>query len=169
MQLGGIELPEYPAEVITQEYLLRGRFRPIGPMLAYLNDSERRYIQFNQATLLPFDAASPMGKLERPTVMVRKDNVVAISLLDEAGGDAAQLLVTKHKMIVYSTTFVIQGYFHMGADDVPMDVLSSSSHDFMGATDANIYPLKDVQNRPQTAAQVMLVNRHGVLFYHQAE
>ena len=166
MSLGQIELPVYRAEAITCDYRVRGNFQPIGPMLTFLNDSQRRYAQFQEATLAPFDAGNPLGELQRPVVMVRKEEIVAISILDQEGIDAARLLATRRKMIVYTPRFVIQGYFHMGADDVPLDILSSSANNFIGATETTLYPLQAVQHSPQMTSRLMLNNRQNILFYH---
>ncbi len=166
MTLGQIQLPLYRSETITRDYLLRGKFQPIGPMQTFLNDESRRFAQFKEPVLAPFSSENPLGKLNPPVVMVRKDDIVAISILDQEGIEAAQLFATKHKMIVYTPRFVIKGHFHMGADDIPLDVLSSSKSDFIGVTETTIYPLQTIQNMPQVESKMMFINRRSVRFYH---
>ena len=169
MQFGQIELPVYQSQVIARDYLLSGGFQPIGPMLPFLNDAGRRFIQFKDATLNALDADNPLAKLQPSAVMLNKDDIVAVSILDPAGFEAAQLFATKHKVIVYSDRFVIKGDLHMGADDQPLDILSSSNHDFMGMTGTTLYPLKASRSTPRPNAQLMLIHRKNILFYHLAD
>lgn len=169
MQLGQIELPVYQAETIAPAYFLRGEFQPIGPMLPFLNDAGRRFVQFKETTIAAFDASNPLTKLQPSAVMLNKDEIVAVSVLDQAGLEAAQLLSTKHKMILYTDRFVIRGYLHMGVEDSPMDILSSSNNNFMGMTETVLYPLKASHRSPQPSPPLMLINRKQVIFYHQAD
>ncbi len=164
-----IELPSYRSEVITQDYFVSGSFRPIGPMLPFMNDDGRKFIQIKEAALTPLDASNPLSKLTPSAVMVNKAEIVALSILDQAGIDAAQLLTTKHKMIVYTAGFIIQGYLHMGADDLPLDIMSSGRSTFMGMTDTSLYPLKTTQTSLQPKAKMMLINRNSIIFYHMAD
>ena len=169
MALEPIELPVYNTETITRDYRLRGGFRPVGPMLDYVNDPTRRYAHFVNVSLAAFAAENPLGKRKMAEMMVQKQEIVAISILDQEGVDAAQLLTSKKKLIVYTPRFVIKGDFHMGADEQPMDVLSSGRFDFIGVTDSTLYPLQTVQHGPRIMSSLMLLNRHNVLFYHLAD
>jgi hypothetical protein len=169
MELGKIELPVYQAEAITPDYLVRGEFQPVGPMLPYLRDAGRRYVPFKETTVAAFEAGNPLTKLQPSVVMLNKDEIVALNVLDQAGLEAAQLLATKHKMILYTRRFVLRGYLHMGVEDLPLDVLSSSNFDYMGMTETVIYPLKSSGRSPQPGAPLTLINRKRVIFYHPAE
>jgi len=167
MEFGPIERPVYQSEVICREYFVRGGFQPIGPMLPFLNDAGRRFIQFQDPTLTAYDAGNPLAKLHPSGVMLGKQEIVAISILDPEGVEAAQLFATSSKMIVYTNRFVIQGNLHMGAEDTPMDFLSDSNADFVGMTDATLYPLVAAQRQPQLKASLLIINRSNVLFYHE--
>lgn len=169
MDIGRIELPVYAAEVITSRYLIRGGFQPIGPVLAYLNDPTRRYANFIDAALLPFSAEHPMERITRPQVMTRIADIVAVSLLGENGKQAAHLLVTSNPLIVYTACCVIQGMFHMGAEDTPSDYISSAGHDFIGVTQASLFPLQSLRHRPAARSELLLINRQHILFYHEPD
>jgi hypothetical protein len=167
MEFGPIERPVYQSEVICKDYFVRGGFQPIGPMLPFLNDMGRRFIQFQDATLTAYDASNPLAQLRPSSVMLGKREIVAVSILDPAGVEAAQLFATSYKMIVYTNRFVIQGDLHMGAEDTPMDFLSDSNADFVGMTDTTLYPLVTSQRQPQLKASLFIINRSNVLFYHE--
>jgi hypothetical protein len=167
MEFGPIERPVYQSEVICKDYFLRGGFQPIGPMLPFLNDVGRRFIEFQDATLTAYDAGNPLTKLHPSAVMLGKQEILAVSILDPAGVEAAQLFATSYKMIVYTSRFVIQGNLHMGAEDTPLDFLSDSNADFVGMTDTSLYPLVSSQRQPQLRAALMIINRSNVLFYHE--
>lgn len=169
MSFGHIELPSYKAEAIVRDFRVRGKFQPVGPLLTFLNDESRRYALFKEAEIASFAMANPLGRLQRSELMVSKADMVGISILDQDGMDAAQLLASRHKMIVYTSYFVIQGFFHMGVDDLPLDVMSSSRFDFIGATDVSLYPLSTLQHGPNTKVPMMLINRNSVSLYHLLE
>ena len=164
-----IELPSYRSELITQDYFMRGSFRPIGPMLPFMNDDGRKFIQLNEASLTALDASNPLTKLTPSAVMVNKVDIIALCILDQAGIDAAQLFATKHKMIVYTAGFIIQGYLHMGTDDLPLDIMSGGKSTFMGMTDTSLYSLKTIQTSLQPKAKMMLINRSSIILYHIAD
>jgi len=167
MEFGPISRPVYQSEVICKDYFVQGGFQPIGPMVPFLNDMGRRFVQLQDAVVTAYDASNPLAKLRPSSVMLGKGEIVAVSILDPAGLEAAQLFAASHKMILYTSRFVIQGDLHMGAEDTPLDFLSDSNADFVGMTDATLYPLVSGQRQPQLKASLLLLNRRNILFYHE--
>ncbi len=150
-----------------RDYRLRGGFQPVGPMLPYLNDRQRQYFQFKDSMLAAFDQDNPLGERPLPTLMVNNENIVYISVLDQEGIDAAQLLTARHRMIFYTLRFVIKGYVHMRMDEHPLESLNGSDKDFVGITEATLFPLQPVRHSPNMSSPLMFVNRRNVLFYHE--
>jgi hypothetical protein len=169
MLLGHPELPVFFSEVITRDYRLHGGFQPIGPVLPYLNDGQWQYIQLRDTTLAAFDEENPMGKRHFPMMMVRKDDVVALSLLDEDAARTVKVLTTKHSMIVYTPRFVIKGDIHMHEDDIPLALFSSGTHDFVSVTNTSLYPLKRLQHAPSANRHITFLNRKNVNLYLVAD
>lgn len=168
MEFARIERPVYQVEVICRGYLLTGDFTPIGPIVPYLNDSGRRFVPFLDATLTALDPASPMPKLQQPTLMVGKPEIAAVSLIEPEAAQAAQLFANSYRTIVYTGRFVIEGDLHMGAEESPTEFLSESQADFCGMTDVTIYPLQASSRQPQRQSPLVIINRSAVLFYHAA-
>jgi len=168
MEFTPIERPVYQVEVICKGYLLSGSFMPIGSIVPYLNDVGRRFVPFQDATLTALNPTSPLPKLQQPTLMVGKPEIAAVSLIEPEAAQAAQLLATSYRTIVYTGGFVIEGDLHMGVEDSRTDFLSDSKADFCGMTDVTIYPLQASSRQPQRQSPLVIINRSAVLFYHAA-
>ena len=57
----------------------------------------------------------------------------------------------------------------MGAEDHPLRVFDSSRVDFLGMTDATIYPLQSSPFNPHSSSPLTFVNRQKVVFFHLAD
>ena len=168
MQFEQIARPIYSAEVILQDYMLRAAFQPPGPVLSYLND-DRLFAQFTDVAIDAFDLENPLNQRRFQLLMVQKKELTAISIRDEEAADTAQLMINTHDAIVYTNRFAIKGKIHMGMEDIPLAVLNDSNSNFVGLTDATIYPLKAFAHNPHKTTPLVFLNCRSILFYHLTE
>jgi hypothetical protein len=159
------QLPRYPVQLLTTQFHLQGKMEPIGPILDFLNDVNRQFFSFLDATaslLTP----GPMGQITRSQIVFPKSDIVAIFIDDAKARSSIQLLKRVERAFIYLPSLVCRAEMHMGADSRWQDALSLMPGDFFGVTGAMAFPLSPLPGPFPQQTDMLILNRQYVKMLH---
>ena len=165
MPLAPAQIPHYPVQVLTPAYLIQGILEPIGPIINYLNDVNRQYIPFLDATVNSL-TPGPLGKVTRPQLIIPKTDLVAMYLDDANAQASVQHMKRVERYIAYLPSLVCRGEFHLGTDTRWQDILSLLVADFFGVTAVTAFPLVTLPGPFPQQADLLILNRTHVRMLH---
>ena len=159
------QVPRYTVQVLTAQFHLQGKMESIGPGMDYLNDVNRQFIPFLDATaslLTP----GPLGQIIRSQVVIPKTDIAAI-FIDDAGARAGiQLLRRVERGFFYLPSLVCRAEMHLGADSRWQDALSLMPGDFFGVTAVMTFPLAPLPGPFPQQTDLLILNRLHVKMLH---
>jgi hypothetical protein len=159
------QLPRYTVQILTTQFYLQGKMEPIGPILDYLNDVNRQFFTFLDATaslLTP----GPMGQITRSQIVFPKSDIVAIFIDDAKARSSVQLLRRVERAFIYLPSLVCRAELHMGADSRWQDALSLMPGDLFGVTAAMAFPLSPLPGPFPQQADLLILSRLHVKMLH---
>ena len=159
------QLLRYTVQILTTQFHLQGKMEPIGPILDFLNDVNRQFFSFLEATaslLTP----GPMGQITRLQIVFPKSDMVAIFIDDAKARSSIQLLKRIERAFVYLPSLVCRAELHMGADSRWQDALSLMPGDFFGVTGAMAFPLSPLPGPFPQQTDLLILNRRHVKMLH---
>jgi hypothetical protein len=165
MPIAPAQLPRYPVQVLTLGYHIQGILEPIGPIVNYLNDVNRQYVPFLDATVNSL-TPGPLGKVTRPQLIIPKTDLVAMYLDDATARASVQHMKRIERYIAYLPSLVCRGEFHLGTDTRWQDVLSLLVADFFGVTAVTAFPLVTLPGPFPQQADLLILNRAHVRMLH---
>ncbi len=68
--------------------------------------------------------------------------------------------------MLYTDRFVVQANMHPSGEMPVSNIFNVVGGDFLPVSDARLYPLVPTRKLPTDHAQVLIVNKHSVNFYH---
>jgi hypothetical protein len=161
-----LQLPTYRVEMMLPDFWVRANFKPLGPMLSYVNDRTRSSMRFEETELMPLAPDKQVGCIKQPKITVDKKNLVLIALLDGVDSGSVQLLQSKRPVIFYTSHFAIQGRLHINADARDDDLLDDG-RDYAALTDVTLFPLRQLGTTALTRKpSLVLINQQYVQTYH---
>ncbi len=164
-----IQTREYAAEILTNHYLLTGELVPLGPLLTFLNLTDRGVVAVKDVTAAALDEGSAAEAFRAVEMIVAKDEIIAIRLLDRVTQGTVQLLPRRERLLVFTPRVVIQAFFHCGPDTRVGDLFESTPGRWAPATDALIHPLLPMRVPVFEKANVLLVNKRHVRLYQSLD
>ena len=165
MSLPVIQLRHYRAELLTEWYLLTGEIEPFGPLGAYLNDANRVNVMLKNVLAAALDAGNVMDTFQAAELLVVRDEIVAIHLLDPVSGSTVQLLPRKEKLLVFAGRLVVQALFHCGPDTGPHDIFEATPGRWAACSEARVHPLLPFKRPIFGEAKLLLINKRHIQFY----
>lgn len=162
---GEIELPTFEIEAVLQDYLLRAKLRPRGPIIQYLNDHNWSFIPILDAELQPLEPDRRVGMMKQAKSVINKRAIEVVSLLDAEQASEIILPASKRPMIFHIRRFVIRGQLHVPADAPDEDALDDL-HDFFPVSDSEIVPIRSVAATPTQNVPLLLISRLLVQSYY---
>jgi hypothetical protein len=165
MPLPQAQIIRYPVQVLTTAFYIEGGLEPIGPIINFLNDKDRQFFVFLDATVTPL-TPGPMGAVTRSQIIVPKKDVIALYLDGPNVRSNVQLLRRVERCIMYLPPFVCRGEFHLGEDTRWADMLSLLAGDFFGVTSASMFPLSALPGKFPQQADIVFLNRLFVGVLH---
>ncbi|MCI0399253.1 MAG: hypothetical protein L0332_31355 [Chloroflexi bacterium] len=162
---GELQLTTYQVEALLPDYLFRGDLQPRGSFLTYLNDRTRPYLVFGAGEMFPLAADRQVGGMKQNTLVVSKQLLALLSVLDEAQARDAQLLASKRPVIFHVGAFAVQGQLHVNADARDDDLLDET-RDFFAVSEASVFPLKALGASLTRRVPLVFLNRLQVQAYH---
>lgn len=169
MEFPSLTLREYQADVLTEDYLLTGNMAPFGPLLAYLNQTDRGILVMKGVEAAALDAAGLVANFQAEELIVIKDDIVAIRLNQAVSQATVHLLPRQEKLLVFTPRFVIQAGFHCGPDTRVTDLFEATPGRWAAASDARVFPLRQGRQASFAEAKILLVNKRHIRFYQTAK
>ena len=155
----------YPVQVLTTHSHIQGTMEPIGPVINYLNDVDRRHIPLLEATVSPL-TTNPLGQVARSQLIIPKNDIVALYLDDAAARSGFQLLRRIERSIFYMPSLVCRAEFHLGIDTRWQDMLGLLVGDFFAVTNATVFPLIALPGPFPQQTDLLVLNRLHVQMLH---
>ncbi|MEN8097623.1 MAG: hypothetical protein ABFQ89_00980 [Chloroflexota bacterium] len=159
---------QFASRAFFDEFDLQGKYEPIGTPFISLNDQDRHYAVFKEATISPVGKDYVVEHMKLDDIRILKQQLIAVGLTDETGRETAELMIRKIRMKIYTRQWIIEAYVHLRAEEIPEDVLSVRRHDFFATSEARLSSAK-IGESYEYHAKVMFINRDRVLFYHRVE
>jgi hypothetical protein len=158
-------LKEKHVTVLIPGYQLQGDLQVLGMIQTYLNDETKDVFTIKDVAVHGLEPHNPAASMQIAELYVRKDQVLALVFADEIPSDETGLMPRTEQLVVYTSHYAVQGHFHMGADAVVGDFISSSRAPFVGATGATIFPLFQpraaiIQNAPLVYLYASAIRMH---------
>ena len=164
-----IEIKGYGAEVLTQDYLLTGDLVPLGPLLSFLNVADRGAVMLKDVNAAGLSEGNTAQSFHAPELIVSKNEIIAIRLLDPVTPGTVQLLPRRERLLVFTPRVVIQADFHCGPDTRANDLFEATPGRWAPASNAFVHPLLHTRVPLFESASVLLVNKRHIRMYQPIE
>jgi hypothetical protein len=158
-------ISHYAVQVLTPAFLIQGFMDVMGPILDFVNDAKRGSLAFTDATV--YDLGGKFKPAKRPMVIIRKPEVCALYVDDEAGRTSIQVLKRAEPLIVHLPHVVCRGNMHLGADTRLPDVFDVLVGQFFVLTDVAMYPMIPMPGPFPAKAELILSHKDTVQGYYQ--
>jgi hypothetical protein len=162
---GDLQLKSIQTEVILNDFLIRAKLQPRGSMIVYLNDKQWPFLPMTEAEIYPLAFERQVNLIKQPTVVINKQFLKVIGLMDPEEAKAQQLLATKRTVALYTGEFIIQGQLHVNEDARDTDLLDETK-DFFAMSEASIYPIRKVLTPPTRHIPLIFFSRELIQVYH---
>lgn len=154
----------YPVQVITPEFLVHGRFEPMGPILDFLNDVNRAYLPLADATL--YNLAGKLKPSARPLVILSKSDICGLYVDDAKGRESLRLLKRVEKVIVHMPNLVCRGEIHVGSETRQVDIFDVLVGTFFALTNVALFPLIQLPAEFPLQPELLLAHKSNVQVYY---
>lgn len=161
----GIQFDYWNVELSIPSFLIKARFQPRGDMLIFLNNLTYLSFYFEDVEMLPLGTKYQFKGVKQPGMTINREAISFMSILDAKDLDKMQLLSAKRTIVCYTQWFAVRGDFHVNVE-APDENLFDEKYEFFPLTDATVYPLRKIMNKPVTKLPALLINRTAILGYH---
>lgn len=162
----GLQFDFWNVELGIPSFLIKARFQPRGDMLLFTNNRTYLSFYFEDVEMLPLGTKYQFKGAKQPGMTFNREVISFISILDESDVKKMQFLATKRTIVCYTEWFAIRGDLHVNTE-TPSENLFDEKYDFFALTDAKIFPLRQMMNKPVTKVPALLLNRNAILGYHE--
>ncbi|MBN1679775.1 MAG: hypothetical protein JW966_05750 [Anaerolineae bacterium] len=162
----GAMVREMPVTVLLAGFQAKGMLPVFGMLQTYINDDTKSVFTIRNATLHGLEPGNPAVSMHLPELYVRKDQCHAVAFTETLSHDETGLMPRAERLAVYTSHFVIQGHYHMGADEMLSDFIDSAKSLFIGATDAFIFPLFKPQAAVIQQSPLVFIYRDVTRMHH---
>ena len=159
-------MKELPVTVLLPGFQARCTLPVLGMVQTFLNDDQRSVFSLKQATLHGMETGNPAVSMQLESLFAPKEHCQVIAFESMLPQEQTGLMPRVERIAVYTTHYVIQGDFHMGADNSVGDLLDSFRGFFLGATNVEFFPLFRSQAAIIPKAPLTFVYRRAVLMFH---
>ena len=155
-------------QILTNHFQFNGKLETVGPVGNYINDPNRGSLSFRDVHLSPLTPGSPLKGISRPHVVILKSNIVLCYLESEQARASISLFSRREPMMIYTPIAVCRGHFPMPAEGKINDFLGVVPGDLLPLLDAHIFPFTELPAPFARQADLILIGRSHMLFYHPA-
>lgn len=152
-------------EIVLTNFLLKGKFVPLGELLTYLNDRTRTSVLVDDCELFPLAPDRQVRGVQQAGLVALKHQIVFISLLQPSQVQEVRLLKANRPVVFYTRQFAVQGQLHVNVDARDTDLLDDN-RDFFAVSNATVFPLEQVAQLPMRQVPLLLIRRSQVHTYH---
>ncbi len=158
----------WPMLALTQDYGLMGHLAPVDtPLLGWLNIANQPTVLLTQCQMQALGGQS-LAAEAAPEVVLPKSALVALMPRDEAGQRSARLQLPPqgHRAALTVGPFLIRANVRVPGDISLRNVYNTASGLMVAVTEAEIHCQVPGTKFPDLKAEVVLVNKTLVQFYH---
>jgi hypothetical protein len=156
------------ATVLIPGYQLQGDLQVLGVIQTFLNSETKGVFTIKDVAVHGLEPHNPAASMQIEELYVRRDQVLSLVFTDAIQPDETGLMPRTEHLVAYTSHYAIQGDFHMGADAVVGDFISSSRAPFVGATNATIFPLFQPRAAIIQNAPLVYIYARAVRMHHEA-
>lgn len=158
----------FQVRVLTDSFLLTGKVEGQNAFLGWLNNPSKRTIELKEVQGLPLaaDSVVPQG-FEEPVVVLPKECIVAIDMMDKAGQAAVQMSQRKESALLYTDRFAIEAKLHPTGNMPVQNVFNIMGEtSFFPISEVKFHPLVPTRQFSEPTSALLILNRGKVQFYH---
>ncbi len=159
-------MKELPVTVLMPGFQAQCMLQVLGMIQTFLNDEQRSVLPLKNVTLHGLEVGNPAASMQLEDLYVPKEHCQVIAFETLLSQEQTGLMPRKERMAVYTSHYVIQGNFHLGADNVVGDLVDAFRTFYLGATDVEFFPLFRAQAAITQRAPLAYVYRKGVRMFH---
>ncbi len=157
---------EISATVLLPGYMAQGTLRVRGMLQTYINDEQRPVLSLHDASLYGLEQGNPARSVHVPELFLRKTACQVIAFQEEFSQEDVGLKPRSERMAAYTSHYVIQGNFHLGADALVSDFIEAAKSWFLNVTDAAFFTLFPAQAGILSEARLVFLHRDAVRIHH---
>ncbi len=154
------------ATLLIPGYQLQGDLEVMGMIQTFLNDETKGTFTIKNVTVHGLEPHNPAASMQIKELYVRKDQVLALVFAEAISREEMGLMPRTETLATYTSHYVVQGDFHMGADALVGDFISSGRALFIGATHVTIFPLFQPRAAVIQSAPLAYVFAQAVWMHH---
>jgi hypothetical protein len=168
MELQAPPVQRHDVEILTVDFQFSGQIETVGPVANFINDTTRDDLSLYDVQLAALTPGSPLTTISRPHVVVRKPQIVFLYFTSAETRASIRTLVRRELLVAYTPTAVCRGHFHMSAEANVRDFLGVTPGDLLPVTEARIFPLTKLPAPFPAEADLVMLGRAHLHFYHTA-
>ncbi len=157
---------DMPVTVLLAGFQARCTLPVIGAIQMFINDAQKLVITIKDATLNGLEVGNPAVSVAVPEVFIAKKACHLIGFEQMYSHDETGLMARGERLAVYTSHYVIQGTFHMGADALLADFMASNKAPFLGITDVDVFPLFQAQSAMVQHFPLAYIHQETALMHH---
>ena len=165
----GLQAPptqRHDVQVLTTNFQFNGQLETVGPAGNYINDPARQSLSLYDVHLSPLTPGSPLRGISRPHVVILKSQIVLFYLASEEARASVSTFARHEPLMIYTPVAVCRGHFPMPSEARIGDLLSVVPGDLLPLLDARIFPFTELPAPFTLEAELLLIGRSQLLFYH---
>jgi len=159
----------YRCEVFTDTFKIEGKLEPMGDIINALDDKGRDCMPIHDATMTPISAHNPLSSIVIPELILNKQNLAFITLLDPSDYEDIRLQTNIAVLTAYTSSFAIQGEFHLGGEVRVRYFLDSVVAEYVPVTNAKLFPLVPPKANIATHRPFVIINTNFITMYHSED
>lgn len=167
----GLQAPptqRHDVQILTSHFQFSGQLETVGPAGNFINDPARQSLSFHDVHLSPLTQGSPLKGISRPHVVILKSQIALFYLASEESRASISTFARRELLMIYTPVAVCRGYFPMPSEARIGDFLGVVPGDLLPIVDAHIYPFVELSAPFTREAELLLIGRSQLLFYHPA-
>jgi hypothetical protein len=156
----------YSVQVLTPSYQFTGTLEIIGSLIEYLNDASRDGLVLMDAHIAPLTPGGTLKDLARPSVTVRRGEIVLIGFPDLQ--PEVRTLQRREYYIAYTPVGVVKSAFHLLAETRATDFLSTMTGELLPISEVDVFLFTPSRLPFQERADLMIIGKRYIQLYHSA-
>ena len=161
-----IKLERQDAQILGPELQYEGQMEPIGTLMDFLNTASRTTFPLFSVRVMPLREEGPFKGVTRPEITVNRSELGLIYFTDPSYRKKVQVLKSFDAVIAYTPHLILRGRFHRGAEARLRDLFDTIAGSFLAMTQVSIFPKIDLPSSLPKQADLIILNRSFVNFYH---
>ena len=161
-----ITLERRDVQILGRNFQFDGQMEPVGQVLDYLNSEGRSTFPLFDVKIFPLPPSGPLKGTTQPEITADNGELGLIYFLDPDYRQQIQVMRNADRVIAYTPHAVLRGNFHRGVETRLRDLFDMLQGAYLAMTDVSIFFTTELAAPFPTRADVLLVNRHFVSFYH---